>query len=166
MYTQVENIQRLIIKENEEIPTTGNVQIVIVNEDNIEQEVRFYSDGLLHREDDLPAVYNLVNGTTEWFINGQRHRKNNLPAILHSIGLFEFWENGKRHRTNGPAIHHLGEENNIWVREFESCIVYNNIDNFENIKNLYSPGALFAGNEYWLEGEKISKEEFGEATKI
>ncbi len=153
----MENIQKLILKENEKIPRSGNIQVVIVNDENIEQKVEFYLDGLLHRENDLPAVYNLVNGTTEWFIRGKRHRENNLPAILHSIGLFEFWKNNQRHRTNGPAIHHLGEKENIWVREFDSCVICNNPKEAED---LYGPGNLFIENEYWINGQRISRQEF------
>lgn len=155
----MENIQKLILKENEKIPSNGNIQIIIVNDENIEQRVAFYSNGLLHRENDLPAVYNLINGTTEWFIQGKRHRENTLPAVLHSTGLFEFWYNNKRHRTNGPAVHNLGEKENIWVREFDSCIIYDGLEEAEALV-LYGPGNLFVENEYWIDGCRISRQEF------
>ncbi len=149
-------IQRQIIKENEKVIDTGEVQVIVINEDDIEKSVQFYLDGVLHREGDLPAVYDLEKGMTEWFIKGKRHRENNLPAVLHSIGLFEFWLNGKRHRTNGPAIHHLGMECNIWVREFDSCIVNAKL---EDPESLYGAGTIFVENEFWLHGKKISQNE-------
>jgi hypothetical protein len=61
------------------------------------EDRKWYLDGVLHREDDLPAV-ELNNGTKEWWKNGLRHRDNNLHAIEDSDGNKEWYKNGERHR--------------------------------------------------------------------
>lgn len=62
-------------------------------------------DGVLHRDNDLPAVIH-ANGSEEWWFNGKRHRNNNLPAIIKVNGVQEWWVNGIRHRDvkDGPAV--------------------------------------------------------------
>jgi len=43
------------------------------------------------------------NGTTRWFLNGERHRTDG-PAIEDANGDKYWYLNGKRHREDGPAI--------------------------------------------------------------
>jgi hypothetical protein len=64
------------------------------------------------------------DGTKEWFLNGERHRTDG-PAIEWSNGTKEWWLNGYLHRTDGPAIE-------------------------------YSNGT----KEWWLNGKKLTQEEF------
>ena len=66
---------------------------------------RWYnSDGLLHRDNDLPAVIK-ANGYQEWRINGALHRDNDKPAIIYPDSSQEWYINGKRHRDNDlPAV--------------------------------------------------------------
>jgi hypothetical protein len=54
---------------------------------------KWYKDGKLHRDGDLPAVEN-ANGDRWWFISGKIHRDNGLPAIEYSDGLKLWWVNG------------------------------------------------------------------------
>lgn len=64
----------------------------------------WYKDGLLHRENDLPAVIH-ADGTREWYKDGQRHRDHDLPAIIHSNGKQMWYLNGLKHRDNdGPSV--------------------------------------------------------------
>jgi hypothetical protein len=64
------------------------------------------------------------DGTKEWYTNGQRHRTDG-PAIEWANGDKEWWFNGQLHRTNGPAIEYAN------------------------------------GTKWWyFKGERISKEEF------
>ena len=77
---------------------------------------RWYLNGKLHREGDLPAV-ELSNGDKEWCINGKHHRDNNQPAVIRSSGD-KFWcINDKLHRTDGPAIiytNEYGDSSKYW----------------------------------------------------
>ncbi len=41
-------------------------------------------------------------GTKSWWINGKRHRTDG-PAVEFADGSKEWWINDKRHRTDGPA---------------------------------------------------------------
>jgi hypothetical protein len=50
-----------------------------------------------------PVCKTNPDGTKEWFLNGQRHRTDG-PAWEWSNGHKEWWLNGQRHRTDGPAV--------------------------------------------------------------
>jgi len=43
------------------------------------------------------------NGTVEWYQNGKLHRTDG-PAIIYSDGYQEWYLNGKQHREDGPAV--------------------------------------------------------------
>jgi len=43
------------------------------------------------------------NGTKFWYQNGKRHRTDG-PAIERIGGTKEWYQNDKRHRTDGPAV--------------------------------------------------------------
>src|ERR1700753_3724903 len=74
-------------------------EILLYNGDRI-----WIKDGLIHRDNDLPASINTC-GDQEWWINGKRHRDNDLPAIVTITGDQEWFKNGKRHRDNdNPAV--------------------------------------------------------------
>lgn len=80
--------------------------------------IRWYKNGLLHRDNDLPAVI-WSDGTQEWFIHGKRHRDNNLPALVKNENHMEWWLNGNCHRENGPAtIHVYGSAQTVFHQYF------------------------------------------------
>lgn len=58
-------------------------------------EYRF--DGVLHREDDLPAI-DFFNGTKKYFIHGLLSRGGGEPAIIYNYGRMEYYLNGVKHR--------------------------------------------------------------------
>jgi len=62
---------------------------------------KWFIDGLLHSDDDKPAV--IRKGVQEWYYKGMRHRIGG-PAIVRSDGSEEWYENDERHRLDGPAI--------------------------------------------------------------
>lgn len=64
--------------------------------------LRWYKDGVLHRENDLPAIQ-WYDGSYEWYENGQRHR-NNAPAVIYLDGRQGWYQHGKLHREEGPAF--------------------------------------------------------------
>lgn len=62
----------------------------------------WYKSGLLHRDDDLPAV--MYVDRLEWWVNGTRCRPNDLPAVV--SGHHKIWyDKGVIHRSGDkPAI--------------------------------------------------------------
>ena len=81
-------------------PTIFKVENVVV----IQEE--YYVEGILHRENDLPAK-RIIDGkgtlTLKWIIKGILHRDNYLPAVIHhkkNGNIRKQWyENGKLHRS-------------------------------------------------------------------
>lgn len=65
--------------------------------DRFGNEQWFDSDGLLHRDNDLPAV-TYRDGTQEWWVHGKLHRDYDLPAIISCDGIMEWWYEGLQHR--------------------------------------------------------------------
>jgi hypothetical protein len=67
--------------------------------------VSYFRNGKLHRDNDLPAVIN-ANGDKYWYKNGFKHRDNDLPAIIHNDCGEKIWyKDGLIHRDNYlPAI--------------------------------------------------------------
>ena len=53
----------------------------------------WFSNGKLHRENDLPAI-EWSNGTKWWYFNGKLHRENDLPAIEYPNEYKEWYFNG------------------------------------------------------------------------
>ena len=60
----------------------------------VENNKKWFTDGKLHRDNDLPAII-WNNGDKEWWKNGIRHRDNNLPAVVCGGGHSEWWFDGK-----------------------------------------------------------------------
>ena len=58
---------------------------------------KWYLNGQLHRDDDLPAVA-YKNGSECWYIRGTRHREYNKPAVIlcnGNVKYEEYWNNGE-----------------------------------------------------------------------
>ena len=64
--------------------------------ENINGTQEWYKNGEIHRDNDLPAVIR-ANGTQKWYKNGNRHRDNDLPAVIFSNGSQEWYKNGVRY---------------------------------------------------------------------
>ena len=54
---------------------------------------KWYQNGKLHRDDDLPAV--IYGIRQEWYQNGLRHRDNGLPAVICADGTKKWYQNNK-----------------------------------------------------------------------
>jgi len=52
---------------------------------------------------DQPKMKVYPNGKKEWWLNGKRHRTDG-PACEWADGSKEWWLNGEFHRTDGPAV--------------------------------------------------------------
>jgi hypothetical protein len=50
-----------------------------------------------------PICNTFPNGDKAWWLNGKRHRTDG-PAVEWANGTKEWWFNGNLHRTDGPAI--------------------------------------------------------------
>ena len=100
----------------------------------------WWYNGKRHRENDLPAVqwgsgfkqyykngieYCFIvqnNGTKEYYNHNWMLHKFDSPAIEYANGDVEYWEDGLRHRTDGPAVV-IGDKQ-YWFEngEFQKCI--------------------------------------------
>ena len=56
------------------------------------------------------------NGDREWYDDGQRHRVDG-PAVELSDGYRAWWVNGKRHRIGGPAVEYANGYRSWWVND-------------------------------------------------
>ena len=62
-------------------------------------------------------TYNVIvenDGTNHWYLNGKRHRTNG-PAVECADGTKAWWLNGNRHRTNGPAVECASGTKEWWL---------------------------------------------------
>jgi Ring finger domain len=65
---------------------------------------QWWKNGQLHRDGDLPA-YEGADGSKYWYKNGQLHRDGDLPAWVWADGSKSWYKNGQRHRNGDlPAI--------------------------------------------------------------
>ena len=56
------------------------------------------------------------HGTQEWYQNGKRHRADG-PAIIDADGSQSWYKNDKLHRTDGPAIIYANGKHEWWLNE-------------------------------------------------
>lgn len=97
----------IFLREYDEIPDDYNGQIVW-EYDGKEYARRWYKNGRLHRDNDLPAV--IINGgQKQWMQKGLPHRTSG-PAVEYADGSVEWWFEGQIHRLSGPAV--CGEDEN------------------------------------------------------
>lgn len=59
----------------------------------------WYAHGRLHRENGLPAVES-ANGRRLWLVDGQLHRDGDLPAVVNADGYRAWFVRGKPHRDD------------------------------------------------------------------
>jgi len=64
----------------------------------------------LKDDDDLEFIDN--NQLARLYLNGKRHRTDGPALIICNDGTREWYLNGKRHRTDGPAL--IANGNNYW----------------------------------------------------
>jgi len=56
------------------------------------------------------GIKKYADGTKEWWQNGKRHRADG-PAVVRVNGDKKWYKNGQRHRTGGPAIEWANGDN-------------------------------------------------------
>jgi len=61
---------------------------------------------------DFTGIVKYTSGTKVWYLNGKRHRTDG-PAIEHFDGTKQWYWNGKQHRTDGPAYEDA-DDTKVW----------------------------------------------------
>ncbi len=103
----------------------------------------WFTKGLLHRDNDLPAV-ELTSGEKHWYRKGLLHRDNDLPAKELTSGEKHWYYNGLRHRLNKPSV--------IWSDGKNDYMAYYQNGVCHNIENV--PAVLFPSGTkfYYVKG--------------
>lgn len=78
----------------------------------------YYINDKLHRDNNLPAVVDIVRNSLEWHVNGELHRDGDLPAVIMN-NCAKYVRNGKLHREGDlPAFIYrdgnLRQEEIVW----------------------------------------------------
>ena len=93
------------------------------------------------------------NGDKYWYLNGKRHRTDG-PAVEWVDGTKYWFLNGKSHRQDGPAVEYANGTK-YW---------------YLNGKRHRTDGPAFeyadGSKEWYLNGQKISEEEFNNRNKV
>ena len=86
-----------------------------------ETVTKYMRDGVLHRDDDLPAVM-YKDGSCEWWVHGKRLRRNphdptEIRTFWHKTLTTRIWHdiNGKFHRIDNPAIERFDGTKEWWL---------------------------------------------------
>ena len=66
--------------------------------------IRYFRDGLLHREDGPAVKYS--DDDQEWWSNGIRHRIDGPALSYKKHGIYQWYIKGLLHNEDGPAIIH------------------------------------------------------------
>jgi len=93
------------------------------------------------------------NGDKAWYQNGKRHRLDG-PAIERSNGYKAWYQNGKCHRLDGPAIESSNGDKSWWRND--------------QIHRLDGPAVEYANGdkEWYIEGKELTEEEFNNRNKV
>ena len=92
------------------------------------------------------------SGTKWWYQNGKHHRLDG-PAIEYSNGDKFWFQNGKRHRLDGPA-YEWSNDSKEWYQN-------------DKLHRLDGPAIEWAdGHKYWyIEGKHYSEQDFNQMVK-
>jgi len=125
-------------------------QIMEKVEVNLIDDMSIYQSLIFNMDKESKIEYS--NGNKYWLLNGKRHRTDG-PAIERSDGSKYWYLNGKRHRTDGPACEWTDGEKQWYLngkrhRTAGPACEYSN------------------GDKYWfLNGKDYSEKEFNEEVK-
>ena len=90
-------------------------------------------------------VYN--DGTKFWYLNGKRHRTDG-PAVEYTNGDKRWYHNGKLHRTDGPAVE-WSEGTKFWNHNGK-------LHRTDGPAIEYSNGT----KRWYLDGKELTEEQF------
>ena len=94
------------------------------------------SEGLTHRDDDLPAIIE-PDGTQYWFQNGLKHRDGDQPAVIKQNGTKIWYQNGQRHRDGDEPAVIDADGSKEWYKNGKSYKP-NLYDEFQILKRKYN----------------------------
>jgi len=98
--------ETLIITNEIKDDDNDEIQYNVMDEETVTklQDVHYLVNGIIHRENDLPAML-LSDNSVEYRIAGERHRDGDKPARISTNGSEYYYKHGKRHRDNDkPAV--------------------------------------------------------------
>jgi len=101
----------------------------------------------------MTASKELANGSKVWYVDGKRHRTDG-PAVERADGDKSWYVDGKRHRTDGPAIE--------WANGGKSWYVNNKRHRIDGPAIEYANG----DKSWYVDGKKLTKEEWEKMTGI
>ena len=140
-----ETISQIIERLREPQRREKIIEAMTKREVDNEGTVRYYLDGVLHRENDKPAI-EYASGSKMWYRKGQLHRENDKPAIEYVSGTKYWYYKGQIHRENDkPAV----EEVNGTKEWYRKGLLHREND-WPAIE--WSDGT----KEWWLNGKRIS----------
>jgi hypothetical protein len=101
-YTRDEiSLSKSTYDENDQLHSYDDKPAII----NRHGKMSWYDHGLIHRDNDLPAI--ITSEYKTWYKYGKVHRDNDKPARVFSDGFEEWYQNDKLHRENDqPALIH------------------------------------------------------------
>jgi hypothetical protein len=78
--------------------TTDTYTVKVMDQGTPYGSTRYYRNGQLHRDNDLPAVI-YEDGQQRWFQFGELHRDGDQPADIHPNGAKYWYQRGQLYRT-------------------------------------------------------------------
>ena len=82
---------------------------------------KWKKDGVLHRDDDLPAVI-YPDGTELYYINGQKHREGDKPAVIFPDGTESYYKHGIEYTPESkPSVQQPVQVPVLTLDERRSC---------------------------------------------
>jgi len=108
----------------------------------------WYNNGLLHRDNDKPAVKCCFNGTKVWYNNGEIHRDGDKPAFITYDGTKIWYKNGKIHRDGDKYAYINSDGYQAWYK------------NGKTHRDGDKPAVIYANGtiQFWVDGSFINEE--------
>jgi hypothetical protein len=75
----------------------------------------WWRHGKQHRDGDQPAII-YDTGDQYWYIDGHLHRENDKPAIVFANGNQAWYKNGRLHRDNDQPARVMGDGSQYWYK--------------------------------------------------
>ncbi len=108
------------------VATTHMDQLQLVNPTACVVKFIWKKNGVVTRDNGLPAIINYTTGECEYIVNGKYYRADGGPTKIvcriHNLVRYEVWcnEEGRMHRDNGPAI--IGDNGTkCWLTNGKYC---------------------------------------------
>ena len=101
------------------------------------------------------------NGTKVWYEDGKLHRVDG-PAVIYANGGKVWWVDGKRHRVDGPAIEYANGDKVWWVDGKLHRVGGPAVEYADGTKKWYVRNIKYGSAKEFQLAAKLSDEEFAE----